>query len=141
MIEFEPELELKPLPKIPLPQGWSELVLLALLHVTTLARLAILNARNWPDGSECDSLRLRAENDRLKCEVASLERELAIKDARFNRLDPKKRPEYLPSERLEILLIKTMRGLNNSQLAMRFQVAVQSVRRWLRGVEYNNGVV
>ena len=53
MTEFEPELELKPLPKIPLPQGWSELVLMALLHVTTLARLAILNARNWPDGSWC----------------------------------------------------------------------------------------
>ena len=34
MIEFEPELEPKPLPKIPLPQGWSEVVLLALLHVT-----------------------------------------------------------------------------------------------------------
>ena len=69
MTEFEPQLELKPLPKIPLPQGWSDLVLLALLHVVTLARLAIMNARNWPD-SECDGLRLRAENDRLKCEVA-----------------------------------------------------------------------
>ena len=105
MTEFEPELELKPLPKIPLPHGWSKVVLLALLHVTTLARLAIMNARNWPD-SECDGLRLRAENDRLKCEIAMLERELAIKDARFNRLAPKKRPEYLPTERLEILLIK-----------------------------------
>ncbi|MCL2120399.1 MAG: hypothetical protein FWH27_18450 [Planctomycetaceae bacterium] len=71
MIEFEPELELKPLPKIPLLQGWSELVLMALLHVTTLARLAILNARNWPDGPECEGLRLRADNDRLKCEIAN----------------------------------------------------------------------
>ena len=69
MTEFEPQLELKPLPKIPLPQGWSDLVLLALLHVVTLARLAIMNARNWPD-SECNGLQLRAENDRLKCEVA-----------------------------------------------------------------------
>ena len=30
MTNFEPQLELKPLPKIPLPQGWSDLVLLAL---------------------------------------------------------------------------------------------------------------
>jgi putative transposase len=100
-----------------------------------------MNARNWPDGYECDGLRLRADNDRLKCEIALLERELAIKDARFNRLDPKKRPEFLPSERLEILLVKTMRGLNNSQLARRFQVTVQTVRRWLRGVKSGNGVV
>ena len=42
MTEFEPQLELKPLPKIPLPQGWSELVLLALLHVITLAKVARL---------------------------------------------------------------------------------------------------
>ena len=141
MTDFEPQLEQKPLPKIPLPQRWSELVLMALLHVTTLARLAIMNARNWPDGLECDGLRLRADNDRLKCEVALIERELTIKDARFSRLPAKKRPEYLPSERLEILLIKTMRGLNNSQLARRFQITVQTVRRWLRGVCLGNKIV
>jgi hypothetical protein len=45
MTDFAPQWELKPLPKIPLPQGWSELVLLALLHVITLARLAILKGR------------------------------------------------------------------------------------------------
>jgi len=81
MTDFEPQLEQQPLPKIPLPQGWSKLALLALLQIVTLARLAILNARNWPDNSECDGLRLRADNDRLKCEVALLERELCIKDA------------------------------------------------------------
>ena len=80
MTDFELQLEPKPLPKIPLPQGWCNLTLIALLQIVTLARLAILNARNWPD-FECDGLRLHADNDRLKCEVALLERELAIKDA------------------------------------------------------------
>ena len=84
-----------------------------------------MNARNWPSDSACNGLRLHAENDRLKYEIAWLERELAIKDARFNRLPPKKRPEFLSMERLEILLIKTFRGLNNPQLARRFQVNVQ----------------
>jgi len=51
-----------PLPKIPLPLGWRDLVLPALLHVITLARLATLNACNWPDGTKCDGLRLRADN-------------------------------------------------------------------------------
>lgn len=80
-------------------------------------------------------------NDRLRSEIALLERELSIKDARFNRLAPKKRPEYLPAERLEILLIKTMRGLNNSQLARRFQITVQTVRRWVRGVHQGGDMV
>ena len=140
MTDLKPNLEVESLPKIPLPQGWTELVLLALLHVVSLARIAILNARNWPDAG-CDGLRLRAENDRFMSEIALLERELAIKDARFNRLPAKKRPEYLPSERLEILLIKTMRGLNNSQLARRFQITVQTVRRWLRGVRLGKDIV
>jgi hypothetical protein len=30
-----------------------------------------------------------------------LQREIAIKDSRFARLDPKRRPHYLPGERLE----------------------------------------
>ena len=134
MIDFEPNLEPESLPEIPLPKGWTKLVLLALLHVISLARIALLNARIWPDGPECDGLRLRAENDRLKSEIALLERELAIKDTRFNRLAPKKRPEYLPAERLEILLIKTMRGFNNKQLAKRFQVTVQTIQRWMHGI-------
>lgn len=141
MPDFEPNLEVESSPKIPLPSGWCDLTLLSLLHVIALARLAILNARNWPMGSECDGLRLRAENDRLKSEVTLLERELVIKDARFHRLPPKKRPEYLPSERLEIILIKTIRGLNNTQLAKRFQVTVQTVRRWLKGVHKGNNLV
>jgi hypothetical protein len=59
MINFEPQLEQKPLPKIPLPNGWSDLVLLALLHVITLARLAIMNACYWLDGSEMDFHKFR----------------------------------------------------------------------------------
>ena len=47
MTNFEPQLELKPLPKIPLPQGWSDLVLLALLHVVTLARFDCQTFCNW----------------------------------------------------------------------------------------------
>ena len=60
MTDFEPNLETSPLPKIPLPKGWSDLTLMALLHVISLARLAIMNTRNWPD-SECDGLQLRAD--------------------------------------------------------------------------------
>ena len=69
----DPEIRLKPgdLPEIPLPKGWSELTLHAVLHVISLARIALLNAHIWPDGPECDTLRLRAENDRLKNEMRS----------------------------------------------------------------------
>ena len=37
MTDLEPNLEVESLPKILLPKGWSDLVLLALLHVVVLA--------------------------------------------------------------------------------------------------------
>ncbi len=42
----DPEIRLEPgdLPEIPLPKGWSELTLQAVLHVISLARIALLMA-------------------------------------------------------------------------------------------------
>ena len=48
----DPEINLAPddLPEIPLPKGWTELTLQAVLHVITLAKIVLLNASVWPDG-------------------------------------------------------------------------------------------
>jgi len=139
----EPEIRLEPgdLPEIPLPKGWSELTLHAVLHVISLARIVILNSVNWPDGPECDTLRLRAENDRLKSEIALLQLEITIKDTRFARLEPRKRPHYLPHERLEILVIQATRGLTNTQIAKRFQVTLQTIRNWILGKDKEETIV
>ena len=42
----DPDINLAPndLPEIPLPKGWTELTLQAVLHVITLARIVLLNA-------------------------------------------------------------------------------------------------
>jgi len=134
-------LDPTPTPEIPLPKGWTELTLQAILHVITLARIVILNAANWPSDRECDGLRLRVENDRLRAEINLLKQELAIKDARFARLAPKKRSHYLPSERLEILMIRAVRGWNNAQVAKRFHVTVQTIINWIRCVNTNETTV
>ena len=44
--DLEINLEPDDLPAIPLPKGWSELTLQAVLHVITLARIVIINAAN-----------------------------------------------------------------------------------------------
>jgi len=144
-MSFLPEpdilLDPTPTPEIPLPKGWSALTLQAILHTITLARIVILNAACWPNDKECDGLRLRVENDRLLAEVNLLKQELAIKDARFARLDAKQRPEFLPTERLEILTLKAARGWSNVQTANRFHVAERTVRRWIYGVETGGDIV
>ena len=128
-------------PEIPLPKGWTELTLQAILHIIVLARIVILNAANWPSDRTCDGLRLRVENARLRAEVNMLNREIAIKDSRFTRLEPKKRPHYLPTERLEILMIRAARGLSNAQVAKRFHVTVQTIINWIRGVDNGDETV
>ncbi len=134
-------LDLPPTPEIPLPKGWTSLTLQTILHVIAFARIVILNASNWPDGGECDGLRLRVENNRLRSEVDMLKKELDIKDARFERLEPKKRPHYLPTERLEILLLRSMRGWSTEEVAKRFHVTAQTVINWVNGVENGNDIV
>ena len=55
MTDFEPQLELKPLPKIPLPQGWSEnspskmpdSVDLGIFFVSVILRFAVVFKLNW----------------------------------------------------------------------------------------------
>ncbi|MGD9128362.1 MAG: hypothetical protein PVH19_13375 [Planctomycetia bacterium] len=132
MIEFEPYLDDSKPPEIPLPEGWTEVVKAALLHVIAVARLAILSARYWPGGGECSELRLRAENDRLRSEVELLKQELAIKDSRFAMIDPRRRPLYTPRQRLAILVLKSARGWNTAQVAKRFYVTAQTIRNWMR---------
>ena len=73
------------------------------------------------------------ENERLKSEIALLKCELEIKEVRFARSEPKKRPHYLPHERLQILVIQAARGLTNTQIAKRFQVTLQTIRNWIQG--------
>ena len=123
-------------PEISLPKGRTNYPLLGVLHVIALARIVILNAINWPDdASEKSTLLLRCENDRLRSEIALLQRELEIKDARFSRIEPRKRPACVQNERYEILVIRSARGWNNAQPAKRFQVTVQTIQNGLRRAE------
>jgi len=92
MSEFLPEpdilLDPTPTPEIPLPKGWTSLVVQAVLQAIALARIVILNAANWPSDKECDGLRLRVENDRLRAEVIMLKQELVLKQGAKMEIPP-----------------------------------------------------
>lgn len=121
-MDYEPYINIDNPPKISLPKGWPEFIREAIIHVIALARIAIMHSRNWPDGLENDTLRLRSENDRLNNEVVLLRMELEIKGARLAAIDPHRRPNYSPSQRLQILRLRAARGWNKNQLARRCQL-------------------
>ncbi len=65
-------------PKILLPKSWTAHVRSAVLHVISLAQYATVYTRSWAASSLNARIRLKAECDRLKQEVALLQEEIRI---------------------------------------------------------------
>jgi len=88
---------------IPLPETWPRQTKSALVAATSLAHAALTFARGWCVNSPLERVRLAAECERLRSEVVLLREELRIKDARMHKLEPARRPQYAPVERLASL--------------------------------------
>jgi putative transposase len=100
-----------------------------------LARYAAVATRGWAAESASLRVRLRAENDRLREEVALLREELRLKDARMAAIPAHRRPFYSPPARLEILELKAARGWNLEQTARAFLVTAATVAAWMRRLD------
>ena len=112
-MDYEPFIDIDNPPKIALPKGWPAFVRESILHIIAMARISIMYARDWPEGM----LRNRGELDRLNNEILLLRMEVDIKDARIELIDPHRRPNYTPNQRLQILQLRAARGWNKTQLA------------------------
>ena len=77
-----------------------------MLHVIALGQYTVVYTRSWAIDGRIARVRLKAENDHLRQQVALLTEEIRIKDARMKRVDPQKRPHYLPTERMAILELR-----------------------------------
>ncbi|HUU97469.1 MAG TPA: hypothetical protein VM487_17170, partial [Phycisphaerae bacterium] len=91
-------------------------------HVISLTQYAIAYTRGWAVNGSIARVRLKAENDHLRQEVALLTEEIRIKDARMKRVDPQKRPHYLPTERMAVLELRAARRWSAQQTAETFLV-------------------
>jgi putative transposase len=74
--------------------------------------------------------RLTAELDRAHTEIALLKEELDIKDDRWSRLAPRRRPYYKAVQRMRILELKAARGWSYEQAARAFLINEQTLRSW-----------
>ncbi|MCH8148160.1 MAG: transposase [Planctomycetes bacterium] len=119
-------------PTIPLPKGWKPLVRSAVLHVISLAHFSIVRARARVARSGNMRVRLNAENDRLKQEVALLREEVRIKDARMACIPPQRRPHYAATERMAILELRAARGWSLKQTAIELLVTASSIASWMK---------
>ena len=120
-----------PPPTIPLPKGWSDRVRSAVIHAISLAHLSLTATRGWAANSWNARIRLKAENDRLRQELAFVREEMRIKDSRILRIPAHRRPHYPPTERLAILELRAARGWSLSQTARQLLVTPATVASWM----------
>ena len=99
------ELREEDIESLSLPKDWNESVRHAVLNVVGIVRLAMLSGREFliREGDVP-----RAHIHRLETEVALQREELRIVAVRMNRIDPKRRPQYPPVERMAILELRAL---------------------------------
>ncbi len=94
----------------PLPKNWPRSVKTAVLHVISLAHVAIIHTRGLLLNSGNARTRLAGDLQGSLDEISLLEEELRIKDVRMAGIDAHRRPHYRPIERIAILEVEAARG-------------------------------
>ncbi len=100
-----------------------------------LATTALTLAHGRASTNRSTSRRLTADLDRATTEIALLKEELDIKDDRWSRLPSRRRPYYLPVQRMRILQLKAARGWSCEQAARAFLINEQTLCSWMRRVD------
>jgi hypothetical protein len=114
----------------PLPRGWTRRVRSSVLHAISLATAALTVAR-----ARAGSEGFRTELERAEHEIALLREELDLKDSRWIRLSPRRRPHYTPVQRMRILQLKAARNWSCEQAAEALMIDEQTLKSWLRRVD------
>lgn len=120
---------------IPLPSQWPEFVRSAVLNVASLAHASATLSRGWCADSPLKRVQLAGELDQARQEIALLQEEMRIKDARMTRIPPHQRPFYPPIERLAILELRAARGWNLDQTARAFLVEPATISTWMKRID------
>lgn len=121
-------------PRIPLPQDWPHHVKAGVIHVISLAQVALTGARARARRRGIVA-RLRAKAEEQAEEILRLREELSLKDLRMGRIPPRRRPHYRGVERLRILALKAARGWSKKQTAERFLLRPATIAEWTRRVD------
>jgi len=120
---------------LPLPKSWKQSIKSAVIHTLSLAFKTITLTLGHLSDSNHPPVRMAAQLKRLKMENAQLKEMMAIKDARMERLDPKRRPYYSPSERMRILELKSITGMSNKQASEAFLVSDITIASWKQRID------
>lgn len=120
---------------LPLPRSWPEHIRLALVHAVSLANVVMTSALARLATSKSAKTRAEGALQRARLQIAALEEELRIKDARMAKLAAKRRPHYGPLDRLAILELRAARGWTVAKTARRFLVGPATISGWMKRID------
>jgi transposase InsO family protein len=121
--------------EIPLPDSWQPLVRKAMIHTVSLAQCTMMVTRGWGEYHHRDDVREAAKADKHENKWALQNRQLNLIKSRFNRIPGKKRPYYLPAERMDILMIKAANNWNLKQTAEAFMIEEATISSWIKRLD------
>jgi transposase InsO family protein len=121
--------------QVPLPKGWPDHIRSGVIRVISLAHFSLTFARSVAANSINARIRLKAENSRLRQEIAILLEEARIKDSRMGCIPAQRRPHYPPIERMAILELRAARGWTLTQTARRFLVTPATIASWTQRLD------
>src|SRR5262245_51112678 len=90
---------------------------------------------SMPRASKVKQRRLQVQLDQATTEIALLREELSIKDGRWERSRSRRRPHYMPSQRMRILQLRAARGWTLEKTAQVFLVDLQTLLIWMRRLD------
>ena len=122
-------------PRIPLPNGWPRRVRSGVIHAISLAHFSLTSTRSWAANSWNARIRLKADNDRLRDEIALIKEEMRIKDSRMLQIPALRRPHYPPIERLAILELRAARAWSLNQTAQNLLITTATVASWMHRLD------
>ena len=113
-----------------LPRLWPHHVRSAVLNVIGMAQAALTVTMSRSANRWNERVRLKAENGRLRQEIALLKEEMRIKDSRMEMIPAQRRPHYSPVERLAILELRAARCWSQVRTAERLQITPATIASW-----------
>jgi putative transposase len=121
--------------QIPVPRQWTSCVKSAFLQTISLASAVFTSTCALASKRKSTLTRLKAELAQAYQEIALLQEEMAIKDQRFLRVSPHRRPFYTPIQRLQILKLRAARRWTIVHTAKTFHLTPLTIISWMRRID------
>ncbi len=124
-----------PYSRLPVPRKWPTFIRSAFIHTISLASAVFTSTCALGSKRNATVTRQKAELSQAYQEIALLREEVTIKDERFQRISPHRRPHYSAIQRMQILKLRAARRWSVSQTASAFHITEQTLISWMQRLD------